>query len=266
MTIDSPFAGTAAFYSRFRSPYPDAVFDFIRERFQLNETSRVLDLGCGPGTLAIPLSRAVGEVVAIDPDGEMLAEGERLADQLEARNIDWRRVRAEEIGADLGSFHLAVMGQSFHWMDRDRVLALLSDRIDAGGGLAVINPGRRRPQESWEPIVGAVAVRHLGARPRRHPLANPEPEHEPALRRSAFFHQFWSREFPSRIVRDIPAIIGHCYSTSGAAKHLFGANAARFEDDLRTELLRVRPSGVFEEQIETEVMIVPKLAGRQAAC
>jgi ubiquinone/menaquinone biosynthesis C-methylase UbiE len=239
MTIDSPFAGTAAFYSRFRSPYPDAALAFVRASFQLDARSRVLDLGCGPGTVAIPLSHAVGEVLAVDPDADMLAEGERLAAQRRRRNIRWECLRAEEIGADLGCFRLVTMGQSFHWMDRDRVLSLLAERVEDGGGLALINPGRRR---------------------KRHALANPEPAHEPALRRSAFFHQFSSREFRSEMVRDVPSIIGHCYSTSGVAKRLFGDAAARFEADLRAELIRRQPSGVFREQIETEVMIVPKLA------
>jgi 2-polyprenyl-3-methyl-5-hydroxy-6-metoxy-1,4-benzoquinol methylase len=37
------------------------------------------DLGCGPGTIAIPLSRTVAEVVAVDLDADMIAEGRPLA-------------------------------------------------------------------------------------------------------------------------------------------------------------------------------------------
>ena len=36
---------------------------------------RALDLICGPGTIAIALSSIVGEVVAVDPDADMIAEG-----------------------------------------------------------------------------------------------------------------------------------------------------------------------------------------------
>jgi Methyltransferase domain len=75
----SPFAGTAPFYDRFRAPYAQAAIDFIVERYHLGDGSRALDLGCGPGTIAIPLSYAAAEVVAVDADAEMIAEGKRLA-------------------------------------------------------------------------------------------------------------------------------------------------------------------------------------------
>ena len=61
------------------APYAQAAIDFIVERYSLTKGVRALDLGCGPGTIAIPLSNIVGEVVAVDPDADMIAEGRRLA-------------------------------------------------------------------------------------------------------------------------------------------------------------------------------------------
>ncbi len=83
----SPFAGTAPYYDRFRARYGQAAFDFIVERYSLNEGLRALDLGCGPGTIAIPLSYTVGEVVAVDPDADIIAEGRRLAASRGRHNI-----------------------------------------------------------------------------------------------------------------------------------------------------------------------------------
>ena len=255
MTETSPFDGAAPYYDRYRSPYPPEALDYIRASFDLDGRSRMLDLGCGPGTLAIPLSRAVAEVVAVDPDAGMLAEGARLGEQHERRNIRWIRLRAEDISPELGTFRAATLGQSFHWMDRDAVLRRLADLIEDGGGLALINPGKRRPQESWEPIAGAIVVKYLGVRPRQ---ANPELEHEPSLRRSAHFSDFTAREFGSEIVRDADSILGCLYSTSGAAKPLFGDEAASFEQELRAALSAANPGGVFRERLETEVMICRK--------
>ena len=69
----SPFAGTARYYARFRVPYAQAVFGFIVEARGLSDSAHVLDLGCGPGTIAIPLSHAVAEVIAVDPGADSLA-------------------------------------------------------------------------------------------------------------------------------------------------------------------------------------------------
>jgi ubiquinone/menaquinone biosynthesis C-methylase UbiE len=251
----SPFAGTARYYDRFRAPYAQAAFDFIVETYDLGVRARVLDLGCGPGTIAIPLSSGVAEVVAVDPDADMISVGRRLAASRRCQNIQWLQSRAEDISPGEGPFQVATIGQAFHWMDRDEVLRKLAILVTDGGGLALLNPGKRRPQESWEPTANQVVDKFLGPRT-RHPRSNPqEPEHEPALRRSEYFSQFTAHEFPGTITRDVHSIIGCVYSLSNSARPLFGDKAGAFEAELSEALLRLNPAGVFHEQVETEVVI-----------
>jgi ubiquinone/menaquinone biosynthesis C-methylase UbiE len=255
---ESPFTGTAPYYDRFRAPYPKVAFDFIVEAFALSDKVRALDLGCGPGTIAIPLSYRVAEIVAVDPDAKMIAEGRRLAASKSRQNIQWLQSKAEDIAFGNGTFRVATIGQAFHWMDRDEVLRNLAILIEAGGGLALVNPGKRRPQESWEPIANQIIARFLGSRT-RHPRSNPqEPEHEPSLRRSQHFFKFTAQEFPSTITRDINSIIGCIYSVSSSAKPLFGGNVEAFEAELSAALLTRNPAGLFHEQLETEVVIAHK--------
>jgi len=256
----SPFAGTAKYYSQFRAPYARAAFDFIVETNELSEKARVLDLGCGPGSIAIPLSCTVAEVVAIDPDGEMIAEGRRLAASRGQQNIQWLQSRAEDVSPGVGPFQIATIGQAFHWMDRDEVLRKLAILVADGGALVLVNPGKRRPQESWESVVSQILTKFLGPRP-RHPKANPqEPEHEPALGRSEYFSRYTAHEFPSTITRDVNSIIGCVYSISSSAKPLFGDNAKAFEAELSEALMNKNPTGVFSERVETEVVIARRRA------
>ncbi|MGA7343810.1 MAG: class I SAM-dependent methyltransferase [Terracidiphilus sp.] len=164
----SPFAGTARHYDRFRAPYAQAAFDFIIETYDLSKDVRALDLGCGPGTIAIPLSYAVAEVVAVDPDADMIAQGRHLAAFKGRQNIQWLQSRAEDISPRAGPFRVTTIGQSFHWMDRDQVLQKLAILIADEGGLALVNAGRRRPQEGWEPVANQIVSKFLGPRT-RHP-------------------------------------------------------------------------------------------------
>jgi ubiquinone/menaquinone biosynthesis C-methylase UbiE len=250
------FRGAAAFYDGHRAPYAQAAIDFAAERLRLDRASRLLDLGCGPGTLARRLAARVAEVVAMDPDPDMLAEGRRLAAAQGRANITWRRAGSAELGDLNGTFRAAVMGQSFHWMDRDQVLADLHRLIEDGGGIALINPGRRRPQESWEPVAAEVVASYLGPHP-AHPQRNPEPHHEPALRRSDF-EIVEDVEFSSKLTRDIPSILGELYSTTRAPQRLFGDRLADFETDLAAELRCLRPDGMFHETLETGVIVAMK--------
>ncbi len=68
------FATTAAYYARYRKPYPHAFFDLITGRFQLNGDSRLLDIGCGTGQFALGLAHLFNGVLAIDVSVEMIAE------------------------------------------------------------------------------------------------------------------------------------------------------------------------------------------------
>ncbi|PWG73286.1 class I SAM-dependent methyltransferase, partial [Enterococcus hirae] len=72
MTDANPFTGTERYYAEHRPDYGEATVDYLRERFALESDARLLDLGCGAGQLAVPLARHAGEVVAMDPNEEML--------------------------------------------------------------------------------------------------------------------------------------------------------------------------------------------------
>jgi ubiquinone/menaquinone biosynthesis C-methylase UbiE len=257
MTYDSNlFLGAAPYYERGRAPYAPAAIEFITGRLRVDLRSRLIDLGCGPGTLARRFASGVREVVAIDPDADMLIEGRRLAAAEGVSNITWLRLISSDLNELKGSFKGAVMGQSFHWMDRDQVLRDLARLIEDGGRFALINPGRRRPQESWEETAQAVVESYLGPA-KSHPSRSSEPHHEPAIRRSAFtiIDQV---EYASVIERDVRSVISAVYSNSGSTPQRFDGRQAAFENDLEVALRQVSPSGTFHEVIETGVIVAEK--------
>src|SRR5438045_581405 len=90
------FRGTAWFYARYRPDYPAALFDVLVEAFGLDGTGCLVDLGAGTGAMCLPLAHHVANVVAIDPDADMLAEARREAGEQGITNIAWRQGRAEE--------------------------------------------------------------------------------------------------------------------------------------------------------------------------
>jgi hypothetical protein len=69
------------------------------------------------------LPNLVGEVIAVDPEPGMLAEGRKLADEAGSTNITW--VQGDSTTPhtlDLAQVRLAVTGAAFHWTDRDQLL------------------------------------------------------------------------------------------------------------------------------------------------
>ena len=66
------FRSTVPFYTRYRLTYPKALIDWVIELVGLKPGDAVLDLGCGPGTLAVPFAEAGMRVTGIDPEPAML--------------------------------------------------------------------------------------------------------------------------------------------------------------------------------------------------
>lgn len=101
----------------------------------LDRTGRLLDVGCGPGSLTLLLAPHFAEAIGIDADADMLGEAARLADERGVSNVRWAQMRAEELPADLPPMTLVSLAQSFHWMDRRRVAAAARRLMAAGGAL-----------------------------------------------------------------------------------------------------------------------------------
>jgi hypothetical protein len=66
--VERKYEGAASYYSRYRPPYPPALVTVLREAFRLDGKGQLLDLGSGPGSVAIPVAHLFERVVAMDPE------------------------------------------------------------------------------------------------------------------------------------------------------------------------------------------------------
>jgi SAM-dependent methyltransferase len=158
------FAGTAWHYARYRPGYPQAFFDDLVRQFGLDGTGRLLDLGCGTGQLTLPLAGHVAEAVGMDPEPEMLAEAAGQAQATNIANVTWAQGSSTDLPGDLGRFRLVTMGRSFHWMDREQVLAVLDEMVDDVGGVVLANDSCLvRPTTPWQHAIEELEPHFLPA-------------------------------------------------------------------------------------------------------
>ncbi|MGW8489884.1 class I SAM-dependent methyltransferase [Streptomyces sp. NPDC055886] len=258
---DLLFAGTAGYYRRGRLPYAPGLADALAGALEIDGAGRLIDVGCGPGVLALELAHLFAEVVGVDPDGEMIAEGERGA---AARGLTdrtrWVRARAEELPAGLGTFTVAAFGQSFHWMDQELVAGLVRDMLRPGGVLVHVSDlkgevrtveGLPYPAVPYE-AVGDLVKEYLGPvrRAGRGVLPQGTRGGEAGVLARAGFHG------PERLVvpggqaleRTADDVVAWAFSMSSSAPHLFGERRDAFEADLRRLLAAAAPAGRFSER------------------
>jgi SAM-dependent methyltransferase len=251
---ESLFAGAAPHYARYRVPYPSKLIADIVAHYGLDSKGRLLDLGCGPGTLTLPLSPHFESVLALDIDASMIDEARYASSSFESLRmsgpLDWRVMAAEEISPALGTFRLVTCGSSFHWMDRDLVLGRAREALEPGCGIALaagIRPWWDGP-EDWHQSITATVKRYLGDRRRAGATAFKEAGElfEQTLERNGWRVEL-NRDYPSQHEWNVDSVIGHLWSTSFANRSLLGDKAEQFEAELREGLVRLRPDGVFRE-------------------
>ena len=251
------YAGSAPYYARGRLPYPPELADALRSELGLDGTGRLLDVGCGPGSLALVLAPLFGEVVGIDADAAMVAEADRLG----ISNARFIRLRAEELPASLGTFRVATFAQSFHWMDRPRVAAAVRDLLEPGGALVHVaatthrgvggDEGLPAPQPPREAI-DALVRSYLGPvrRAGRAALPDGTASGEDEILAAAGFSGPRRLEVGGGRVfeRSEDDVVASVFSLSSAAPHLFGERLDEFEAELRALLRRASPDGRFAER------------------
>ena len=251
------FSGAAPYYLRGRLPYPDALHDVFQAATRLEGAPRLIDVGCGPGIVALALADLFAEVVGVDPDAAMLAEAERLAVARGVANATWVRMRAEELPAGLGPFRYATFAQSFHWMDREVVAKLIFDMLEPGGAFVHVNgvvadpppapamPFPPPPDAAIQELVSSYLglVRRAGQGHLRHGT----PGDEWGVLRRAGYRPARVALVPGRRVLEasIEDIVATVFSASGTAPHLFGDRLPAFEAELRALLQAASDHGRF---------------------
>ncbi len=75
------FASTVAYYESARPPYGAAFFEAVALQMGLDGSERLLDVGAGPGILAIGFAPYCREVVGVDPEPGMVEAARAAAER-----------------------------------------------------------------------------------------------------------------------------------------------------------------------------------------
>ncbi|MFZ1886998.1 MAG: class I SAM-dependent methyltransferase [Candidatus Binataceae bacterium] len=252
------FESTVPYYARFRPRYPAALFELIAARRGLDGRGRLLDLGCGPGFIAIAMAPYFAEIVGVDPEPAMLDAARQEAERAQVA-LTLVSGSSQTLGHELGAFRMATMGRSFHWMDRDATLAALDTIIEPGGAIALL--GERlldAPENGWRAAWEIVSQKYAAPRAHRRHWTNPAWErHETVVLRSPFSVTDRVAVTGKRI-SSLEELIGRAYSMSSTSIAFLGERRQAFERELRAALLEFSPAGTFIEMVESVAMLASR--------
>jgi ubiquinone/menaquinone biosynthesis C-methylase UbiE len=250
------FRTTVPYYARYRLAYPPELIARVVQIVGLVPGDAVMDLGCGPGPLAILFAQAGMAVTAVDPEPAML-EAARNAAGVAGVAIQFHEGSSFAMPAGIGPFTLVTMGRSFHWMDREATLAALDSLVRPDGAVALFHDEHPATAENkWRRVLHDVANRY-GRQESHHVKDRNGAEYRKHV--SVLFESVFNRLEHAGIFikRELTAdaIVGLAFSLSTTAPQKLGERMAAFEKELREELAALSPSGQFVEIAELLALV-----------
>jgi SAM-dependent methyltransferase len=248
------FRSAAQHYLAGRPAYAPRLIRRVARFTRLAPEHRVLDLGCGPGMLAGAFAPLVAEVIAMDPEPEMLRIAE--AEFGPAGRISFVNGSSFDLSPALGSFHLVTMGRSFQWMDRAETLRRLDAMIEPDGAVALFNSGHRgAPESQWiEPY--RTLVRRYAEGDKSHVKRGAEAwvDHEAILLDSAF-NELDEIAVIERRRTTVEQLVERALSRSSTTPERLGAAASAFAAEIEALLRPLATDGMLCEVIATYALI-----------
>jgi SAM-dependent methyltransferase len=254
------FRLAASHYLAGRAAYSPALIRRVATACGLSESHRMLDLGCGPGQLSIAFSTWVGSVLAVDPEPGMLEVATELAASM-APNVSFMQGSSYDLSPALGSFRLAVMGRSFHWMDRPETLRRLDALLEPGG--AVVLFGTNQPPDpgnAWLTEYRRILDSYADQDPARATRKTADwISHDDVLLDSAFCH-LESVAFVERRRVPVQRLLDRPLSMSSMSRERLGAQLDEMIAELSALVTPHSRDGMVDELVKSTALIARRRA------
>jgi SAM-dependent methyltransferase len=242
------FETTARTYARHREPYPPAFFAAVAEALKLEGREALIDLGTGPGVLALGFAPYVGRILGVDPEPAMVAEARRSAAEADIA-FPVIEGRAEDLAADLGAVDLITVGRALHWMDRPATLAAF-DRLLAPAGRVLICGSSTVPEaKPWRVAFDALMRSWGDGREGKH--------------RRLYEHWFDGSRFTHvaeiKITHAQPVtpedLVERALTRSTSSRAVLGARVDAFKAELLAALAPFFPDSTGQEVVEAKAVV-----------
>ena len=146
-------AAAPGFFKRTRKEdYQTALFDMLT----LDKNDTVLDVGCGEGSVTIPLAKRVKKVIGLDSSPKMLEFLEKRANDNNIDNIETILKPIEEINYDeIGDVDVVVCSRSLNAIiPIDKVLGELNKIANKYVFITIFGPENKKIEKDFDKELG----------------------------------------------------------------------------------------------------------------
>jgi SAM-dependent methyltransferase len=243
------FASTVEFYTRYREPYPPKFFAQVAEQIAWRGDESLLDIGCGPGLLAIGFAPFVGRCTGLDPEPAMITAARTAAAEA-AVSLSLIQGRIEEFPTTQ-TYDVVTIGRALHWLERSATLRVLERIVSESGRILICGASSvETPESPWVKAYAEV---------RRAWASGPDEKHY-RIDPKEWFAGSCFRALDETLVTErrqltISDLIGRALSRSNTSPEILSQGQARFEAEITAALDPFVQEGLLREQIVARASI-----------
>jgi SAM-dependent methyltransferase len=246
------FASTVAYYESARPPYGAAFFAAVALELGFDRSQRLLDVGAGPGILAIGFAPFCREVVGIDPEPGMV-EAARAAAERAGVAVRFVEGRFEDAVASLGAFEIVTIGRAIHWLDPEPARAALDRALARQGKVLVCGATSAKDgRNPWLEAFNAVRDRWKGDRPSR--------DHDTFFANGQFTRTGTIRVEGTYAI-PVERLVERVLSMSTSSSERLGDELPAMKSAMREALAPFAADGMIEDIVEATAEVFERAAG-----
>ena len=247
------FASTVAYYESARPPYGATFFEAAALELGLDGSQRLLDVGAGPGILAIGFAPYCREVVGVDPEPGMV-EAARAAAQRSGVAVRFIEGRFEDAAAKLGAFDIVSIGRAIHWLDPEPARAALDRALAPRGRVLVCGATSAKDRRNlWLEPFNRVRDRWKGDRPSR--------DHKSFFADGPFTRTGTIRVEGTYAV-PVERLVERVLSMSTSSSERLGDEVPAMKSAMREKLAPFAADGMIEDIVEARAEVFERAGQR----
>lgn len=249
MSFYTEFGKSNEKYRKFRPAYPDALFIEIMNNCK-GGFKRAIDLGAGTGLSTVILSQKFEKVYAVEPDKNMVAEFEKVGN-----NVEIFRCSSEEFDLSENDVDLVTIGNAFYWMKGETVISKINRWLRNGGILATY----RYNMPTTVPDIDKIILEEDQKWDEfRHERLRDEEYSIRTIRNSNLFSDIQLKKVKNIINLEVEELIGFFSSTSYVSAYLRTMNDPDNYITNLTESIKSMASGKIPVDFSLELIIARK--------
>ncbi|MBW4623066.1 MAG: class I SAM-dependent methyltransferase [Cyanosarcina radialis HA8281-LM2] len=111
------YSPAAEAYDRARPSYPEEVINRVAAIANLSSDSKILEVGCGPGTATVGFARLGCSILSLEPNPDFYKLAKQNCQQYS--NVEIKNIAFEEWAIEPDRFDAVLAASSFHWIPSD---------------------------------------------------------------------------------------------------------------------------------------------------